>query len=199
MRNLIDRMTPLGDPMFGIRDGHSCHSLRKDVKRGKVLLAFTCGLWELDDFDALVNYMKMFSKRSDREFAGALLRPHSMPFAGMLKMGKPVGDILEVAKDAGREFVQDGKIAAETLQTIGRPVMPLEAFVEVANRKWREAIDAGRTPFAWKQAPILREGGVPCASFVSSCSTSPKPRLGASGDRFVRTMPVARRRATHGR
>jgi hypothetical protein len=92
--------------------------------------------------------METFSRQSDREFAGALLRPHSMPFAGMLKMGRPVGDVLEAAKDVGREFVQDGQIAEGTLKTVGRPVMPLEAFVEVANQKWWEAIDAGRSPFA---------------------------------------------------
>jgi len=148
MKNLIDRMTPFGNPVFGIRDGHSYHSLREDVKRGKVVLVSTCGFWELDNFDALVNYVKTFCRQAERKFAGALLRPHSMPFAGMLKMGKPVGDILEAAKGAGREFVKSGKIPAETLKTIGRPLMPLEAFVEVANQKWQEAIDSGRSPFA---------------------------------------------------
>ena len=148
MKNLIDRMTPFGDPVFGIRDGHSYHSLRADVKRGKVVLVSTCGFWELDNFDSTIDYMKTFSRQSDREFAGALVRPHSMPFAGMLKMGKPVGDVLDAAKAAGREFVQDGVIAEETLKTVSRPVMPVEAFVEVANQKWQEAIAAGRSPFA---------------------------------------------------
>jgi len=118
------------------------------VKRGKVVLVSTCGFWELENFDSMIDYMKAFSRQSEREFAGALLRPHSMPFAGMLKMGKPVGDVLEAAKKAGRELVQDGQIAAETLSTIGRAVMPLEAFVAVANQKWQEAIDAGRLPSA---------------------------------------------------
>jgi len=148
MKNLIDRMTPFGNPVFGIRDGQSYHGLREDVKRGKVVLVSTCGFWELENFDSMIDYMKAFSRQSEREFAGALLRPHSMPFAGMLKMGKPVGDVLEAAKKAGRELVQDGQIAAETLSTIGRAVMPLEAFVAVANQKWQEAIDAGRLPSA---------------------------------------------------
>jgi len=148
MKNLIDRMTPFGNPVFGIRDGHSYHSLREDVKRGEAVLVSSCGFWELDNFDGSINYMKTFCRQAEREFAGALLRPHSMPFAGMLKMGKPVGDVLEAAKDAGREFVKNGRISAETLKTIGRPLMPLEAFVEVANQKWQEAIDSGRSPFA---------------------------------------------------
>jgi len=147
MKNLIDRMTPFGHPVFGIRDGHSYHSLREDVKRGKVVLVSTCGFWELDNFDSLVNYMETFCRQSEREFTGALLRPHSMPFAGMLKMGKPVGDVLEAAKDAGRQFARTGSIPAEALDTIGRPVMPLEAFVEIANQKWQEAMEAGSSPF----------------------------------------------------
>ena len=148
MKNLIDRMTPFGKPVFGVRDGHSYHSLHEDVKRGKVVLVSTCGFWELDNFDSAIDYMKTFSRQADREFAGALLRPHSMPFAGMLKTGKPVGDVLEAAKQAGLEFVKNGQIPAEILKTIGRPLMPLEAFVQVANQKWQEAIDAGRSPFA---------------------------------------------------
>jgi len=147
IKNLIDRMTPFGNPVFGIRDGHSYHSLREDVKRGKVVLVSTCGFRELDSFDALVSYMKTFSKQAEREFAGALLRPHSMPFAGMLKTGRPVGDVLEAAKDAGRELVKSGSIPAETLKAVGRPLMALEAFAQVATQKWQEAMDAGRSTF----------------------------------------------------
>ncbi len=148
MKNLIDRMTPFGNPVFGIRNGHSYHGLREDVKRGKVVLISTCGFWELDNFDPLVDYMKRFCKQTEREFGGALLRPHSMPFLGMLKMGKPVGDILEAAKDAGRQLVKNGKIPPETMKTISRPLMPIEMFVQVANQKWQQAIDEGISPFA---------------------------------------------------
>jgi len=148
MKNLIDRMTPFGNPVFGIRDGHSYHGLRDDVKRGKVVLISTCGFWELDNFDSLVDYMKRFCKHTEREFVGALLRPHSMPFMGMLKTGKPVGDILEAAKDAGRQFVEDGKILPETLKAISRPLMPVDMFVQVANQKWQQAIDEGKSPLA---------------------------------------------------
>jgi len=148
MKNLIDRMTPFGNPEFGIRNGHSYHSLRDEVKRGMAVLVATCGFWELDNFDPLIDYMKTFCQHAEREYVGALLRPHSMPFMGMVKTGKPVDDILEAARSAGRELVTNGKIAADVLDTIGRPLMPLEAFVKVANEKWQQAIDAGRSPLA---------------------------------------------------
>lgn len=147
MKNLIDRMTAFGHPVFGIRDGHSYHMVREDLKRGKAVLVSSCGFWELDNFDLLVDFMKRFCRQAEREFAGALLRPQSMPFMGMLRMGKPVGDILDAARDAGRQLVKDGRMAPETLKTIGRPLMPVEKFVEVANQKWKQAIDAGKSPF----------------------------------------------------
>ena len=147
MKNLIDRMTPFGNPVFGIRDGHSCHALREDVNRGKVVLISSCGFWEVDNFDPLIGYMKVFSKHAEREFAGALLRPHSMPFMGMLKMGKPLGDILKAAKESGRQLVRNGKMSPETLKTVSRPLMPVEKFVEVANQKWQQAIEEGKSPF----------------------------------------------------
>jgi len=149
MKNLIDRMVPFGVPHFEIGDGRVSHSLRDDVKRGKLVLVSSCGYWGIDNFDLLVEYMKRgFCRSAEREFAGALLRPHSMPFMGMLKMGKPVGDILEASKEAGKQLAREGKISPETLKTISRQLMPLEAFVQMANQKWQQAIESGKSPFA---------------------------------------------------
>jgi hypothetical protein len=112
------------------------------------VLVSSCGFWEKDNFDWLLGYMKRFCKSSEREFAGALLRPHSMVLMGMLKAGKAPVDIFAAAAEAGLQLVRDGEMSAENLKIISRPLIPREKFVQVANEKWREAIAAGKSPFA---------------------------------------------------
>ncbi|MBW2037964.1 MAG: hypothetical protein JRI41_10935 [Deltaproteobacteria bacterium] len=60
----------------------------------------------------------------------------------MMKMGAPLDDIFEAAKEAGRQLVRDGKMASETLATVGRELMPLEMYVRAANTGFQQALDA---------------------------------------------------------
>jgi len=47
---------------------------------------------------------------SGREFAGALLRPHSPALRPLMKMGMPVDDVFEAAKETGRQLVRNGEM-----------------------------------------------------------------------------------------
>jgi ABC-type transporter Mla subunit MlaD len=79
--------------------------------------------------------MKAICKNMGWDFAGALLRPHGPVFKTMADRGTPVNDILQAAKDAGRQLVTDGAILPQTLATIGRPLMSLEDFIKRANQR----------------------------------------------------------------
>ena len=130
LKNLIDRIViPLGEPHIELWDGHCHHPLRKEVKGGKVVLVSSCGYWELDNFDLLVEYMRAFCEHAEREFAGALLRPHGPPLMPMLERGAAVSDIFEAAREAGQQLIEQQEIAAETLARVSRPLLPLEAYV----------------------------------------------------------------------
>ncbi|MBW2130285.1 MAG: flavodoxin family protein [Deltaproteobacteria bacterium] len=141
MKNLMDRMVPLVLPFVELRKGHCSHPRREGTKGGKVVLVSSCGFWEEDNFDPLLLHMKTFCRTIGRDFAGALLRPTGGTFKGMLELGRPVGDILDAAREAGRQLAGAGRMDPETLRVVSRQLLPLNKFVEVSNRVFQEALD----------------------------------------------------------
>jgi hypothetical protein len=74
-------------------------------------------------------------------FAGALLRPHGPALAPMLQMGVPVGDVFEAAKEAGRQLVENGEIAQETLKVVSRELLPRDMYLQIANQQFEHTLD----------------------------------------------------------
>ena len=140
MKTLMDRTVPEVLPFFEIRDGHMRHPLRENVKRSKVVLVSNCGLWEMDNFDPMVAHIKAYCRNANAEYAGALLRPHGEALRNMLEMGAPVGDVIEAAKDAGRQLVNSGKISTETLNTVCRELIPRDMYMNFANHYFEEEL-----------------------------------------------------------
>ncbi len=138
LKNLIDRMTPFLRLYAELRDGHSRHLVEEGQKDGKVVLVSNCGLWEMDNFDALLHHVEAACKHVGREFAGALLRPHGGTFRELLERGKPVDDVLDAAREAGRQLVREGRIWRETLDIVGRELISLDQYVEGMNERARE-------------------------------------------------------------
>ena len=136
MKNLIDRTLPLFEPFMELRDGHCSGNRREGTRNSKVVLVSSCGYWEMDNFDLMLNYMKVF------EFAGALLRPHADAMMPMMEMGGSLDDIFEAAKEAGRQLVRDGKMSDETLAIVSRELMPLEMYIQAGNQSFQQALDA---------------------------------------------------------
>jgi len=128
-------MTPLYEPFIVLYNGHGSLDQREGTKSSKVVLVSSCWFWEMDNFDLMLDYMRMF------DLAGALLRPHAEALRPMMEMGAPLDDIFEAAKEAGRQLVRDGKMSAGTLATVSRELMPLESYIEFWNQRVREALD----------------------------------------------------------
>jgi len=134
LKNLMDRMTPFLRLYAEERDGHSRHLVEEGLRHGKVVLVSNCGLWEMDNFDALLVHMKAACKHVRREFAGALLRPHGGTLLDLRRKGEPVDDVLDAAKEAGRQLVRDGEMSTDTLGIVGRELVSLEEYVQNMNR-----------------------------------------------------------------
>lgn len=133
IKNLLDRMLPVVEPYFEMREGHCRHPLRVGVKRAKLVLVSNCGLWELDNFDPLVAHMKAFCKNASMDYAGALLRPHGAALREMASMGFPLSDIFDAAKEAGGQLVRDGCISEATLAQVSRELISCETYVQLVN------------------------------------------------------------------
>jgi len=142
LKNLLDRMLPLVQPFFELREGHCRHPRRDGSLGGKLVLVSNCGFWELDNFDPLLGHIAAACKNLGSEFAGALLRPHGPALKGMMAMGMPVDDIFAAAKEAGRQLVADGKMSSETLKVVSRELLPLEMYVQNVNQRFQKALDA---------------------------------------------------------
>ncbi len=140
LKNLMDRILTTLEPFMVLRDGHCSHPFR-GAAAPKVVLVASCGLWEMDNFDPLVAQLKAMSRILGFPFAGALLRPHGSALASMLGMGAPVEDVLEAARRAGGELVRNGHIGAGTELAVSRPLLPLETYMEFANREFKAAIE----------------------------------------------------------
>jgi multimeric flavodoxin WrbA len=141
MKTLMDRLIPGAEPFFEIREGHIRHPHRQKENRSKkMILVSNCGFWETDNFDPLLVHMKAYSKNAGVEFAGALLRPHGPVFKQMIEMGAPVKDVLEAAKDVGRQIINDGSMSPETLGIVSRELIPKEMYMHFANQHFHEVL-----------------------------------------------------------
>jgi multimeric flavodoxin WrbA len=135
LKNVMDRMTSFLRFPAEVRSGRSRHLVEDGVKGGKVALVSNCGLWELRNFEPLVAQMKGFTRHVDREFVGALLRPHGQTLRDLLRRHEDVHDVLEAARAAGRQIGSTGRVSAETLAEVSRPLVTLDEYiVDMKNR-----------------------------------------------------------------
>jgi len=142
MKNMIDRRIPVALPFFELQDGHIRHPRRGQSRVSKTVLVSNCGFWEKDNFGALVVHIKAICKNMYSEFAGALLRPHGPALKPMLNIGGLVEDVIEAAREAGRQLVRDGSMSEETLNTVSRDLMPMEDYLKIANQSFQQRLEA---------------------------------------------------------
>jgi FMN-dependent NADH-azoreductase len=135
MKTLIDRLIALMKPVTELRAGRCRHPLRDDVKRGKVVFVSSAAWWKMENFDPMMAYFQAFCNNFDREFAGALLRPHSVAMVPLRKESV-IEDITTAAKKAGNKIVTQGQISKEDLSTISQELMPQDVYIEVLNKGW---------------------------------------------------------------
>ena len=141
LKILWERTVPLANPLFELRNGHCYKRRRKDSDTGKVVLVSSCGYWEMDNFDPMLAHIKVRCRNINREFAGALLRPHSFALKILTSRSMPINDIFEAAREAGHQLVKDGQMSSQTLSIISRPLMPLEKYVQNMNQMYQQALD----------------------------------------------------------
>ncbi len=144
MKNFLDRAIPIGDPVIEIRGGRCRHPARKEIKDGKLVLVSNCGFWEIDNFDPLIVHMQAVSKNLGREFSGALLRPHGPALRAMMSQEMPVNDVLDAARDAGRQLAKDGRMNPDTLKIVSRDLLPQQMYANIANERLRKMLSESK-------------------------------------------------------
>jgi hypothetical protein len=144
MKAVLDRSIPLVKPFFEIRDDHCRHPPLLDRDPIKVALVSVSGFTELDNFDPLVMHVKAFCKNLNGDYAGSVLRPLGAQLPMFKKMGIPVDDVFDAIKQAGIEFVEQGKISAKTQDIISRELVPRSEYVKRLNEGFQQSIAANK-------------------------------------------------------
>lgn len=137
MKILMDRMIPLLKAEYILQNDHCRHPLWNERGNGngkKIVLVSNCGYWEMDNFDPLLTQIKAFCKNFNREFAGALLRPHGPAM-------KNIPDIIDASKKAGYQLIHQGKISSKLLKTISREIISRDKFIEGSNKRIQKVLD----------------------------------------------------------
>ncbi|NVM17630.1 MAG: hypothetical protein HWN80_07925 [Candidatus Lokiarchaeota archaeon] len=73
--------------------------------------------------------MKEFCFHAEREFLGALLRPHSPMMRFLQEAEGKLEEITSAAYDAGIQLIRENKIQQELLDTVSQPLVPMENYV----------------------------------------------------------------------
>jgi multimeric flavodoxin WrbA len=134
MQNLINRLLPLIEPLLETRDGRTRARFHKDVKMNKIVLVSTSGWWEMGNFGTVVRIAEEIAEDCSVEFAGAVLRPHAFLMRGDGELTEDGREIQAAARKAGYELIKDGRMKAETLEEVGRPLVSQEELRRRYNR-----------------------------------------------------------------
>ena len=122
LKNLMDRQLPL--------------IMQEQTRKQKVVLVSTCSAWELSMFDPLLAQMKAIYSmpEANSEFVGALLRPMADGMKEMIKAEetRSVDEIIQAAKEAGRQLVKEGRISEEVQKKVSKELMPRDAYYKAA-------------------------------------------------------------------
>lgn len=140
LKALIERTLPMGTSFMELKDGRLRHPSREVRERPRTLAVVSnCGFWERETLEPLEAHMRAVAANVDAVYAGALLRPHGPALGPMLEQGAPVGDVLEAAREAGRQLVRDGAMAEATLAAVSRDLLPRDAYTGMMNAYFAEA------------------------------------------------------------
>ena len=114
-KTFMDRLIPLIKGRVELRNDHMRHSLRENVKQGKLVLMSASGFSEMNNFDPLIVHLKAASKNLGMEYAGEIL----IPSGWYLKRSQDTWEkVSQIIYSAGINLDKNGKIPSDTSNSI---------------------------------------------------------------------------------
>jgi len=150
MKTFIERTLPMLEPfLIEGENGATRHPLRHKVPA--VVMLSVAGFPEMHVFDQLSAWTRFIFRDS---LKAEIYRP-----AAEL-MSTPLGEkkgfeILQATEQAGRELVENGEIANQTMQAITQPMGDKKDIATMANMFWRTCIAQGITPKEASEQDLL--------------------------------------------
>jgi multimeric flavodoxin WrbA len=134
MQDVINRLCPLIEPLLETREGRTRVRFRDDVKIQRIALLCTGGWWEVDNMATVLRIAEELAEDASVPFAGAVLRPHAFLMRDKGELTADGRAVLEAARRAGHELVNEGAMAEETLAAVSRPLISEDELRERYNQ-----------------------------------------------------------------
>lgn len=134
LKTVLDRLLPLSKPFVAVRDGQCRLTFYDDVVAKKIVLISSCGFWNMENFQQIIDEVSGFCEKIDATFAGKLLRPSGGFFKESLRNGESVEDILNAASRAAVELLESGQISEESEKIVSRRILSFEESISVINQ-----------------------------------------------------------------
>lgn len=146
LKTVLDRTLPLIEPFVELKEGRIRKIVRDKSWNCKLALVSNCGLWELENFDPLVNHVEAICKNMSITYAGALLRPHGEVMHVLQKKeSSELEEVFDAAREAGRQLIEKGEMDVDVLERVSRPLVPWEGFVPNSNRIFQKILNKKNT------------------------------------------------------
>ena len=134
MQIVINRLCPLAKPLLETRGGRTRGRLHDNVMLRKLVLVSTGGWWEKENLDIVVRIAEELAENMSIEFSGAVLRPHAFLMKKKGELTEAGAAIIDAVKKVGYDFVKDGRLSDDMLETIKRPLISREELLQMNNR-----------------------------------------------------------------
>ena len=122
-QHLLNRLSPLIDPVLATRQGRTRARFREGVAIRKVVAVVVGGWWEKENLDPVVRIVRELAENAGAEFAGAVLRPHVEAMRRGGQVTEEGREILGQIENAGRELIRKGAVDGPMLDAISRPLI----------------------------------------------------------------------------
>lgn len=100
----------------------------------------------------------------------------------MAYMPGKLADILDAARQAGRELAREGGVSPETLALVQQPLDENATVLEMANLSWRSLVEAGLTPAQFeKQDRAPRPNSLKTLMAILKIGFNPQKAAGKTG------------------
>lgn len=119
LKIFLDRMEPLF--ISDLAD-----NLQSEAK-GSVLLITDCSFWDIEMFDPIVDHFEAVANLYNKNYAGALLRPHSFAMDTLDNMNVKYEDVFQAAHDAGEAFATTGNVPDGLKRKFSRILLPRDS------------------------------------------------------------------------
>ena len=67
--------------------------------------------------------------------------PRPAAVSRSMDAGAPVSDVIDAARDAGKQLVEKGEILQATLDIVSRDLLPVDVYVKMANEQFRKVME----------------------------------------------------------